>query len=105
MGVRTLNAGRALPEELAKQVCEALGGGACCLWVPSRKNLKRYGRDRLIVRLHEDGHSARDIAGRVFISQRTVWRVLAKARDAGRLPSDPTAGQPQRDKIDGASHG
>jgi len=92
---RYLSAARVLPEELLNQLSDALGGGACCLWVPARKNLNRLGRDRYIVRLQEEGHSAADIAGRLFISERTVWRVLAKEK-ARRAPSAPAgSGQQQ----------
>jgi DNA-binding NarL/FixJ family response regulator len=86
MAIRTVSAARVLPEELLRQLSDALGGGACCLWVPARKNLNRLGRNPYIVRLHEEGHSAADIADRLFISERTVWRVLAKER-ARRAPS------------------
>jgi len=67
------------PDEIARVAKVPVG-------VPARKNLNRVGRNRYIVRLHEEGHSAADIAGRLFISERTVWRVLARER-ARRAPS------------------
>lgn len=88
MAIRTVSAARVLPEELLHQLSEALGGGACCLWVPARKNLNRLGRNSYVIRLHAEGHSAADIADRLFISERTVWRILARER-ARRAPSDP----------------
>ena len=78
---RYLSAARVLPEELLIQLSDALGGGACCLWVPARKNLNRLGRDRYIVQLYDQGYSAADVAGRLFISVRTVWRVLRRHRN------------------------
>ena len=80
MAIRTVSAARVLPEDLLLQLSNALGGGACCLWVPARKNLNKVGRDQYIARLRKQGHSAADIADRLFISERTVWRVLAKER-------------------------
>lgn len=94
MAIRTVSAARVLPEELLHQLSDALGGGACCLWVPARKNLNRVGRNRYIVRLHEEGHSAADIAGRLFISERTVWRVLARER--ARRASSASAGKSEQ---------
>jgi DNA-binding NarL/FixJ family response regulator len=92
MAIRTVSAARALPPDLLRQLSDALGGGACCLWVPARQNLNKAARNRYILQLAEEGYSSLDIAGRLFISQRTVWRVLAKAR-AGGLSSDPAAGR------------
>jgi len=83
-----VSAASVLPPELLTQVSDALGGGACNLWVPSRKNLNRRSRNRYVVQLHEQGHSAADIAGRLFISERTVWRILARLK-AASPPSDP----------------
>jgi DNA-binding NarL/FixJ family response regulator len=94
MAIRTVNAADVLSPELLTQVSEALGGGSCNLWVPSRRNLNRRHRDRYIQDLHEKGHSAADIARRLFITERTVWRVLARMRAAGP-PSDPAAGRGQ----------
>ncbi len=79
MPVRTVSAVRVLPAAPLRQVSEALGGGACCLGMPSRRNLNRLGRNRYIQDLHAQGYSAADIASRLFVSERTVWRVQAKA--------------------------
>lgn len=104
MPYRTMSAVDVLPPELLAQVSEALGGGACSLWVPARKNLSRRHRDAYVVQLHRKGHSASDIADRLFISERTVWRILAKER-AKSAPSDPVAGLARCNKIDGEDHG
>jgi DNA-binding NarL/FixJ family response regulator len=95
MGIRNLSAAKVLPPELLAQVSEALGGGACNLWVPARRNLNRRKRDSYVLKLHGEGHSAGDIAERLFISERTVWRVLARAR-AVAAPSDPAPGEARR---------
>lgn len=102
MVVRSINAARVLPEELLKQVSDALRGRACQLWIPARKNLNKLARNRYIVRLRDEGHTAADIAARLFISERTVWRVLARARRARRAPSARPASDGKRNFTPGA---
>jgi len=83
---RYVNAADVLPPEVLEGVLNALNGRSACLWVPARKNVNRKGRNQYVTRLHAAGHSAADIAERLLISERTVWRILAKER-AHRAPS------------------
>jgi hypothetical protein len=88
---RYVNAADVLPPEVLEGVLDALNGRSTCLWVPARKNVNRRGRNEYVVRLYQADHSAADIAERLLISERTVWRILAKARaqrpPSGRAPS------------------
>ncbi len=83
-----LNARAALHGELFSQVSEALGGESVLLWVPGAGVLGREERDREIVRLREEGNTAAEIADRLFMAERTVWRMLAAARNAERSVSE-----------------
>ena len=87
-----VNAADVLPPELLTQVMEVLGNQACIMWVPAAKNANRRNRSAYVVRLYDEGLSATDIAVRLFISERTVWRILAKER-AQRAPSARGPGQ------------
>ncbi len=82
MAIRNVSAAKVMPPEVLAQVMDALGGGACCMWVPARRNLNRRYRNGYIQKLREQGFSAADIAQRLFISERTVWRVLARLKDS-----------------------
>ena len=82
MAPRYTNAAAVLPEELLAAVREKVGRGGCFLWIPSAGNLTRARRNELVVRLQEAGHSTTAIADRLFISQRTVFRILARAKGA-----------------------
>jgi len=77
-----MNAADVLPQEVLEGVLDALNGRSACLWVPARKNVNRKGRNQYVIRLYAEGHSAADIAERLLISERTVWRILAKHRAA-----------------------
>ena len=77
---RYVNAVDVLPPEVLEGVLDALSGKSTCLWVPARKNVNRKGRNQYVIRLYAEGHSAADIADRLLISERTVWRILAKYR-------------------------
>ena len=83
-----MNAADVLPPDVLESLLDALNGRSACLWVPARKNVNRKGRNEYVVRLYQAGHSAADIAERLLIAERTVWRILAKDR-ARRAPSDP----------------
>lgn len=78
-----LNAARVLPQELLKQVRDAVGGRGCFLWIPDGKSGQRLERNRYIMQLFQEGCSVPEIADRLLISERTVWRVLSQARAAG----------------------
>jgi len=80
MAPRYTNAAEVLPEELLAAVRERIGRGGCFLWIPAAGNLTRARRNELVAKLYAEGHSTAAIADRLFISQRTVFRILAKAR-------------------------
>jgi DNA-binding NarL/FixJ family response regulator len=92
-----VNARDVLTPETLEAVVTALDGKSGYMWVPARRNVNRKNRNQYVVRLFGEGHSAADIAGRLFISERTVWRILAVERNRGkgarRAPSDPAAGR------------
>jgi DNA-binding NarL/FixJ family response regulator len=90
--LRYVNATQVLPPDLLEAVVEAVGGRSMCVWVPGRRSINRGKRDQYIASLHASGHTAADIAERVLISERTVWRILARER-ARRAPSDPAGGR------------
>jgi DNA-binding NarL/FixJ family response regulator len=85
MGPRYTNAAQVLPEELLAAVREKVGRSGCFLWIPAATNVTRARRNEMVVRLQAKGHSVAAIADRLFISQRTVFRILARARaESGR---------------------
>ena len=81
-----MNAVAVLPPDVLEAVSKALNGRAGFLWVPTHKNIRRSDRDRYALRLREEGLLVPDIAKKLFVSERTVWRILAKER-ARRAPS------------------
>jgi len=93
--LRYVNASRVLPPDVLEAVVEAVGGRSLCVWVPGRRCLSRQRRNQYVVSLHASGHSAADIAERVLISERTVWRILARER-ARRAPSATAADAPRQ---------
>ena len=73
-----LNAQDILDPDLLMQLSDALDGDCCRLYVPARRNLLKAKRNRLLVQLKQEGWTAHDIANRMDISIRTVWRVLER---------------------------
>ena len=86
-----VNATEVLPMELVNQLSDALRGRSAFIWMPARKNINRGDRDRYIVRLRDDGYPVAHIAMKLFVSERTVQRVLKRER-ARRASSDQAAG-------------
>jgi len=80
MAPRYANATEILPAELLAAVREKVGKRGGFLWVPSERTVSRERRNEFVVRLYAEGHSSAAIAERLFISQRTVFRVLARAK-------------------------
>ena len=76
------NAAAILPPEVFESVSGALGGKAGFLWVPARRNVNREARDSEVLRLFAEGLRIPEIAERVFVSERTIWRILSRARAA-----------------------
>lgn len=86
MDPRYLNAVAVLPPDVLQAVTKALGGRAAFLWVPAHKNVNRADRDGYVLRLRDEGLTVSDIAMKLFVSERTVWRILERER-AHRAPS------------------
>jgi DNA-binding NarL/FixJ family response regulator len=84
---RYVKAADVLPRELLHQVSEALGGTEAYVWIPAARNINRCERNRYVLDLRRRGFSVREIAIRLFMNERTVWRVLARLREAVGLPS------------------
>ena len=80
MDPRYLNAVAVLPPDVLQAVSEALGGRAAFLWVPAHKNIHRADRHRYAVCLRQEGLPVSHIAMKLFVSERTVWRILARER-------------------------
>lgn len=75
-----VNAADVLPPELFTQVLEALANRSCLMWVPAAKNANRKNRPAYVMHLYGEGLSAAAIANQLFISERTVRRIVAKER-------------------------
>ena len=84
------NAEAVLPKELLDAVSETLGGRGAFLWVPARRNLQRERRDQCALELRDQGLEVRKIADVLFLSERTVFRILARER-AASASSDQAA--------------
>jgi Homeodomain-like domain len=84
-----VNAAEALPSEMVESLRKVLGRGSVMLWVPAQKSINRRARDSYVVYLYQQGYSGAAIALQLFISERTVWRILARER-ALIAPSDPS---------------
>jgi len=98
MGVkRYIKAADVFPSELLHKLSEALGGKEAYVWIPAARNVNRAERNRYLLDLRLQGYSAREIAVRLFMNERTVWRILARLRKAGLLPSGDGMGQKQEE--------
>jgi DNA-binding NarL/FixJ family response regulator len=84
-----VNAEAVLSVELLEAVSKAVGGRPAFLWIAARQNLHRKRRDQFVLALHADGWDARKIADRMFLSERTVYRILARKRAAAAPSATP----------------
>ena len=82
-----LNAEAILPSDLLDAVSKALGGQPAFLWIAAQRNLNRKRRNQYVLALHADGWDAGKIADRLFLSERTVYRILAKKRAPAAPPA------------------
>ena len=91
MARRYMRAIDVLSEEQLKVVSTSVKGRGCFLWIPSARALDRRKRDVYVLHLREQGCTNGDIADRLFISKRTVRRIVAKERalsaSSARAPS------------------
>ena len=92
MGRNYRNAEAVLPPEVLDAVSDALSGRCAFLWIAARRNLSKQRRDRRILRLHARGWSAVRIADHLLVSERTVYRVLARKKALAA----PSASAPHR---------
>lgn len=92
-----LNAEAVLPVDVLDAVSKALHGRCGYLWVPAKRNLSRDRRDRQVVAMNRDGLDAHAIADAMFLSERTVYRILARKRALAApsaTPPHPDAAPP-----------
>lgn len=75
-----LNAARDLPDDLCRQLQDALGGRSAYVWIPSRRMQRAQARAERVVGLKRQGKSARDIAAEVGLSERRVFQIVAERR-------------------------
>ena len=94
MGRNYVSARAVLSEELLQRVCEAVGGRQAFMWVPAVRNLHKMERDRQALDMRARGFPAATIADRLFVSERTVWRILARAREENATADDSGAARP-----------
>jgi DNA-binding NarL/FixJ family response regulator len=80
MARRYVRAIDVLSEGQLAAVSKSVKGRGCFLWIPSARSLKRKNRDAYVLHLHEEGRTNGDIADRLFISKRTVRRIVARER-------------------------
>lgn len=71
-----LSAARDLPDDLCRQLQDALGGRSAYVWIPSRRMQQAQARAERVVELYRQGKSARDIAAAVGLSDRRVFQIL-----------------------------
>ena len=76
------NAEAVLPKGVLDAVSEALGGRSAFLWVAAKGNLQRDQRNERVLELRAQGWQIRMIADSLFLSERTVFRILERERAA-----------------------
>ena len=91
------NAEAILPKDVLDAVSDALGGKSAFLWVAAKHNQQRDLRDERVLNLRSQGWKAHEIADELFVSKRTVSRILARER-AASASSDRGVTQDLRQK-------
>ena len=79
---RYVNARDVFPEELLLTMSEAMGGQAAHFYLPGYAYLIRGKRVKTVMKLRDQGYSVQQIAERLQVCERTVWRMLKKVRNA-----------------------
>lgn len=82
MGFQCMNAATELQEDLYAALSDVFDGKSGFIWVPARHNANRANRNAYVIGQYRNGLSAASIAEELDISERTVWRILARARVA-----------------------
>lgn len=82
---RYVNAKFVLPEDLYLQAKEHLEGRL--VWFPKDDDVDREARNEYVRQLREEGLTVAEIADRLRLSMRHVWRILEKSR-AASLPAE-----------------
>ena len=86
MAQRYVRAVDVLSEEQLKVVSAAVKGRGCFLWIPSARTVYLGKREACVVRLRDEGRSNGEIAARLFISPRSVRRIVARQRKQQQQP-------------------
>ena len=90
---RYVNALDVLPLDAVQRISDAQGGGEVFLFVPATNTAWRAEREQRVLELYDQGLRIDEIAATVFVTERSVWRILARRRAAGAPPATP----PSRD--------
>ena len=80
MSERYVNAKEVFPKDMLLSMSKAVGGRAMRLYLPRYENLLIDQRDKTVVSLRESGMTVARIAEQMFLSVRTVYRILRENR-------------------------
>lgn len=83
-----------LPLDVVRRISDACGGGEAFIFVPATDPAWRTKREQQVVDLFDQGLRVDEIASAVFITERSVWRILARRR-ASAAPSATAVRPPQ----------
>ena len=80
MSERYVNAKEVFPKDMLLSMSKAVGGRAMRLYLPRYENLLIDQREKAVVSLRESGMTVARIAEQMFLSVRTVYRILRENR-------------------------
>ena len=80
MPEKYVNAKEVFPKDMLLSMSKAVGGRAMRLYLPRYENLLIDQRDKTVVSLRESGMTVAKIAEQMFLSVRTVYRILRENR-------------------------